>query len=185
MRCRRADQRTLPGHPIRHRRLDDVAARHQVRIAREDVAFVVRERLLPKSSGQKDRIRQHLSPFTPLFDGMAERLDDFVDLYPLHPGYLSTFEQLTLVEKREVLRTVESEIRRLADTDIPTEAPGVVCINSYRARLAEDPSARTVPEVQEVLDKSEVVRNKIRSALPRSSTSNRRFGSSTRWPFIG
>lgn len=138
----------------------------QVRIAREDVAFVVRERLLPKSSSQKDRIREHLSPFTPLFDGMAERLDDFVDLYPLHPGYLSTFEQLTLVEKREVLRTVESEIRRLAETDIPTDAPGVVCIDSYRARLADDPSARTVPEVQEVLDKSEVVRNKIRSALP-------------------
>jgi hypothetical protein len=138
----------------------------QVRIAREDVAFVVRERLLPKSSAQKDRIREHLSPFTPLFDGMAERLDDFVDLYPIHPGYLATFEQLTLVEKREVLRTVETEIRRLADTDIPTDSPGVVCIDSYRARLVDDPSARTVPEVQEVLDKSEVVRNKIRSALP-------------------
>ena len=138
----------------------------QVRIAREDVAFVVRERLLPKSSSQKDRIREHLSPFTPLFDGMAERLDDFVDLYPIHPGYLATFEQLTLVEKREVLRTVETEIRRLADTDIPTDSPGVVCIDSYRARLVDDPSARTVPEVQEVLDKSEVVRNKIRSALP-------------------
>jgi hypothetical protein len=138
----------------------------QVRIAREDVAFVVRERLLPKSAAQKTLIREHLTPFTPLFDGMSERMDEFVDLYPLHPSYLATFEQLTLVEKREVLRTVEGEIRRLADVEIPQESPGVVCIDSYRARLVDDPSARTIPEVQEVLDKSEVVRNKIATAMP-------------------
>jgi hypothetical protein len=138
----------------------------QVRIAREDVAFVVRERLLPKSSSQKDRIRQHLTAFTPLYDGMAERLEDFVDLYPIHPSYLATFEQLTLVEKREVLRTVESEIRHRAGTEVPSDEPGVVCIDSYRARLVEDASARMVPEVQEVLDKSEVVRTKIQTALP-------------------
>lgn len=138
----------------------------QVRIAREDVAFVVRERLLPKSSSQKDRIREHLTAFTPLYDGMAERLEDFVDLYPIHPAYLATFEQLTLVEKREVLRTVESEIRLRADSEVPSDAPGVVCIDSYRTRLVEDASARMVPEVQEILDKSEVVRTKIRTALP-------------------
>lgn len=138
----------------------------QVRIAREDVAFVVRERLLPKSSSQKDRIREHLTAFTPLYDGMAERLEDFVDLYPIHPSYLTTFEQLTLVEKREVLRTVESEIRHRVGTEVPPDEPGVVCIDSYRTRLVEDASARMVPEVQEVLDKSEVVRTKIQSALP-------------------
>lgn len=98
----------------------------QVRIAREDVAFVVRERLLPKTSAQKDRIREHLSTFTPLYDGMAERIDDFVDLLPIHPAYLTTFEHLTLVEKREVLRTVEGEIRTRADQEVPSTAPGVV-----------------------------------------------------------
>lgn len=138
----------------------------QVRIAREDVAFVVRERLLPKSSAQKDRIREHLSAFTPLYDGMAERIDDFVDLFPVHPAYLTTFEQLTLVEKREVLRTVEAEIRQRNDQEVPATAPGVVSIDSYRARLVDDASARMVPEVQEVLDKSEVVRTKIATALP-------------------
>lgn len=138
----------------------------QVRIAREDVAFVVRERLLPKTSAQKDRIREHLSTFTPLYDGMAERMDDFVDLFPIHPAYLATFEQLTLVEKREVLRTVEGEIRARADQEVPSTAPGIVSIDSYRARLVDDASARMVPEVQEVLDKSEVVRTKIATALP-------------------
>jgi len=138
----------------------------QLRIAREDVAYVVTERLLPKSAAQKNQIRDHLQPFTPMFEGMAERLDDFVDLFPIHPAFLRTFEQLTLVEKREVLRTVEAEIVRLSDEDIPADAPGLVCIDSYRARLVDEASMRTVPEVQEVLDKSEVVRTKIATVLP-------------------
>lgn len=138
----------------------------QVRIAREDVAFVVQERLLPKSTFQKAQIRDHLTPFTQMYEGMAERLDEFVDLFPIHPAYLATFEQLTLVEKREVLRTVEAEIRRLADVEIPADAPGLVCIDAYRERLADDPATRTVPEVKDVLDKSDVVRNKIATALP-------------------
>ena len=60
----------------------------QVRIAREDVAFVVAERLLHKDAKQKGWIREHLQRFTPLYGTMAERLDEFVTLFPVHPAYL-------------------------------------------------------------------------------------------------
>ena len=50
----------------------------QLRIVRQDVAFVVSERLLTKSDEQKAWIREHLQKFTPLYDSMAERLDEFV-----------------------------------------------------------------------------------------------------------
>ncbi len=138
----------------------------QVRISREDVAFVVEQRLLRKNATQRARIAEHLQQFTTLYDGMAERLDRFVALFPIHPDYLRTFEQVTLVEKREVLRTVEKEVKSLLDKHVPEDTPGLVCSDSYRARLADDPSARTIPEVQAVLDKSEVLRNKVAVALP-------------------
>lgn len=86
----------------------------QVRISREDVAFVVEERLLRKTAAQRERIREHLQTFSALYEGMAERLDRFIALFPVHPDYLRTFEQVTIVEKREVLRTVEREMARLA-----------------------------------------------------------------------
>ncbi len=57
---------------------------------------------------------------------MAERMDEFVALFPVHPAYLTTFEQLTLVEKREVLRTVEAEIRQRADQEVPATAPSII-----------------------------------------------------------
>lgn len=137
----------------------------QLRIAREDVAYVVKERLLHKSAAQKKQIRELLQPYSPLFGGMAERMDEFVDLYPVHPSYLQTFEQLTLVEKREILRTIEREIRGMADVDVPTDGPGLLCIDSYRARLAADPVNRTDPSVQEVLDRSGEVRDKLISSM--------------------
>lgn len=138
----------------------------QVRIAKEDVAFVVEQRLLLKDATRRAAIEEHLRPFTVLYDGMAERMDRFVSLFPVHPDYLQTFSDIQIVEKREVLRTIEREVRSLADTELPTDHPGLICADSYRARLADDPSARTIPEVQEVLDKSETLRSKAAAALP-------------------
>ena len=42
----------------------------QVRIAREDVAFVVSERLLKKTPEQEGRIREHLNQFAALYGSM-------------------------------------------------------------------------------------------------------------------
>ena len=45
----------------------------QVRIAKEDVAFVVEHRLLNKDATQRAKIAEHLRAFAPLYEGMAER----------------------------------------------------------------------------------------------------------------
>lgn len=56
----------------------------QMRISREDIAFVVQERLLLKTPQQKAMIREHLLPFAPAYEGMAENIEAFVALYPYH-----------------------------------------------------------------------------------------------------
>jgi hypothetical protein len=137
----------------------------QARISREDVTYVVQERLLKKTVGQRDRIREHLQPFTPLYEGMAERLEDFVALFPVHPAYLRVFERITMVEKREILRTLSMEMGRLLTQEVPEKEPGLICYDSYLARLTEDPSARQIPEVREVLEKAAVLRNRIEKAM--------------------
>lgn len=138
----------------------------QVRIAKEDVAFVVEQRLLRKDATQRAKIAEHIQTFAPLYEGMAERIDEYVALFPVHPDYLRTFNDMRMIEKREVLRTVEREVALLRDKNIPTDEIGLICADSYRSRLADDPSARTIPDVQLVLDKSDVLRAKVASALP-------------------
>jgi len=138
----------------------------QVRISREDVAYVVEQRLLRKDATQRARVAEHLRAFTPLYEGMAENLERFVALFPVHPDYLRTFEQIRIVEKREVLRTIEKEMAALAGQEVPSDSPGLICADTYRTRLADDPSVRTIPDVDLVLNTSETLRTKVAAALP-------------------
>jgi hypothetical protein len=138
----------------------------QMRISRDDIAYVVQERLLRKTPEQKAMVREHLQRFTSAFEGMAENLESFVSLYPVHPAFLKTFELVTLVEKRKVLTTLSDEMRKVLDAEIPSDGPGLICYDTYRAQLDDDPSNRAVPEVAEVLDKAQVLRARVEKALP-------------------
>jgi len=92
----------------------------QARIVRQDVAYVVSERLLKKTNEQKAKIRDHLQKFTPLYGSMAEQLEEFVRLFPVHPRYLEVFEAISIAEKREVLKTRKSRRRWLVNSSRTT-----------------------------------------------------------------
>ena len=139
----------------------------QVRIVRQDVAYVVSERLLSKNNEQKAKIREHLQKFTPLYGGMAEQLEEFVRLFPVHPRYLEVFEAISIAEKREVLKTLSSEMKRLLDEDVPPDQPGLISYDSYWNVLQANAALRSIPEIREVIDVSKVVENRIQQAYTR------------------
>jgi hypothetical protein len=139
----------------------------QVRIAREDVAYVVAERLLRKDARQRGRVREHLGRFTPLYGTMAERLDDFVRLFPVHPAYLEVFERVYVAEKREVLKTLSAEMQAQLESDVPSDEPGLIAYDTYWGRLCENPSFRSIPDIKEVIDKSQVLEDRVRNAFTR------------------
>ena len=141
----------------------------QLRIVRQDVAYVVSERLLTKTDEQRARIREHLQKFTPLYGGMAERLEEFVRLFPVHPTYLEIFEAISIAEKREVLKTLSSEIRRSLNSEIPGDQPGLISYDSYWEFLQGNAVLRSVPEIREVIDVSKVVENRIQQAFTRKA----------------
>ena len=139
----------------------------QVRIAREDVAYVVSERLLRKSPDQQEKIREHLLRFAPLYGALNERMDEFVRLFPVHPVYLETFARVSVAEQREILKTLSAEIRRRLDKEIPDTEPGVVAYDSYWRVLTDNPAFKAVPEISQVIEKSEVLQGRIKHAFPR------------------
>ena len=139
----------------------------QVRIAREDVAYVVAERLLKKTPEQSGRIREHLEQFGSLYGSMNERLDEFVRLFPVHPAYLETFERVTVAEKREVLKTLSAAIKKLVNEDVPSDQPGLIAYDSYWGTLKDNPSYRSAPDIREVIDKSDVLVGRIERAFTR------------------
>lgn len=139
----------------------------QARIVRQDVAYVVSERLLTKTDTQKGKIREHLQKFTHLYGGMAERLEEYVRLFPVHPTYLEVFEAISIAEKREILKTLSAEIKRCYNNEVPKEETGLISYDSYWDFLQANAVQRSVPEIREVMDVSKVVESQIQNAFTR------------------
>lgn len=139
----------------------------QVRIARNDVKFVVAERLLKKNAEQQALIRDYLAPFAKFYGRMNERLEEFVRLFPVHPDYIETFERVTAVEKREILRTLSQAMKKLLEQALPTDRPGLITYDQYWERLRGNPAYRAIPEIREVVDCSQVLEGRIEQAFTR------------------
>ena len=139
----------------------------QILIARRDVKFVVAERLLKKTADQQVKIREYLTPFAKFFGRMNERMDEFVRLFPVHPDYIDTFERVTAVEKREVLKTLSLAMKKLLGQDVPNDRPGLIAYDSYWTTLNENPSLRAVPDIKAVIDCSQVLESRVQQAFTR------------------
>ena len=139
----------------------------QVRIAREDIAFVVAERMLRKSDEQRARITEHLRHFVALYPRMADRLSEYAQLFPIHPAYIDTFERVYVAEKREVLQTFSRAIGSVLDQEVPDEQPGLISYDQYWDVLRGNPALRTLQGVSEVVQKSDVLLDRVEHAYTR------------------
>ncbi|MFQ7237090.1 MAG: DUF6079 family protein, partial [Enterococcus hulanensis] len=138
----------------------------QVRIVKEDISYVISERLLKKNARQKALVKEHLASFTKLYGRLSEDMDKFVDLYPIHPSYLTAFEKVHNIEKRVALKTITKEIQKIIDQDVPQDSTGVISYDNYWSFIEEDPSNKTIPSVREVLEKTAVLKDKVNSSFP-------------------
>ncbi|AJF05949.1 DUF6079 family protein [Geoalkalibacter subterraneus] len=153
----------------------------QILIARSDVKFVVAERLLKKTAEQQAKIRDYLMPFAKYYGGLNERMDEFVRLFPVHPDYIDTFERVTVVEKREVLKTLSNVMKAILNHDVPEmdsslapnpsplaiNPPGLIAFDSYWGTLKQNASFRAIPEIRAVIDCSQVLESRIENAITR------------------
>jgi len=139
----------------------------QVLIARKDVKFVVAERLLKKTIEQQTKIKEYLTPFSKFYGHMNERIDEFVQLFPVHPDFVDTFERVTVVEKREILKTLSLAMRKVLNQDVPIDRPGIIAYDTYWKNLSENPSFRSVPDIKAVIDCSLVLESRISQAFTR------------------
>ena len=139
----------------------------QINIAREDITFVVSQRLLKKTDAQKAQIADYLRKFAPLYKSMAERMEEFVDLFPIHPVYVETFENLAIAEKRQVLKTFSTAIRSVLDEEVPSDQPGLISYDQYWKLIQDDPSLRSIDDIAKVIEKSNILEGLIQNAYTR------------------
>lgn len=133
----------------------------QITITKQDVQFVVQQRLLRKDEQQKNIIRKHLGKFTEYFTDMHANLEEYVNLFPVNPSFFENFQQIKIGKsQREVLKTLSTKFEKMKNEDVPDSQPGLICYDHYWEDL-NVPSMMTEPDVRRVSEIMEVVHQKI------------------------
>jgi len=139
----------------------------QVVIRKEDTAYVVSERLLKKNDEQKAVVRDHLQKFCCLYSNMSERLDDYVNLYPIHPSYIDVFNNIHIIENRHILANISKTIGGILDKEINQNEPGIISFDSYWPSIRDNFSYRTDADIKEVVEKSDQLEKIIEHSFPK------------------
>ena len=88
-------------------------------------------------------------------------------LFPVHPDFIDTFERITVIEKREVLKALSVAMKRVIDHELPSDSPGLIAYDAYWRTLRENPAFRADPDIKAVIDCSQVLEARIRQAFTR------------------
>ena len=139
----------------------------QILLARQDVSFVVAERLLKKTTDQQDKIRSYLTPFAKFYGSMNERMDEYVRLFPVHPDYIGTFERLVFTEKRGALVTLRDQIQAILKDQVPDDRPGLIGYDKFWETVTSNSVLRADPNIGPVLKVSEVLSERVSKAFTR------------------
>lgn len=139
----------------------------QVLLARQDVSFVVAERLLKKSADQQHRIRTYLTPFARCYGTMNERMDEYVRLFPVHPDYIGTFERLIFTEKRGALVTIRDQIQVMLTDEVPDGRPGLIGYDRFWDTVTANSVLRSDPAIGPVIKVSDVLAERVKQAFTR------------------
>lgn len=145
----------------------------QVLIDRQDIGFVVAERLLRKDEHQRAAIRKHLEPFAKFYGSMGDRLELFVRLFPVHPDYLAIFERIEFAENRNALSTLSGTMKKLLHQDVPADGPGVITYDSFWTDVRTNPAFRAQTGVRDVVRIAETLQEKIETAFPKGKALSR------------
>lgn len=139
----------------------------QVVITKEDTSFVVSERILKKTPEQKAQIREHLEKFANLYNGMSSRMDDYVNLYPIHPAYIDVFNKLYLIENRHILKNISITIKNIFLDDVPENAPGIISFDNYWEAIKTNGVLKADVTINKVVTVSSQLEEIVKRTFPK------------------
>ena len=133
-------------------------------ITKEDVAYIVKNRLLSKDEHQKQKIKSHLDPFLSLFTDMHGRTQDYVDLFPVHPTYFENFEKIRIGKsQREILKTLSNQFSEILEQEVLKDNPGLLTYDRYWEDVQKSQDLMAIPDVRKVKEITDTIHDKIDS----------------------
>lgn len=121
-----------------------VSERFQViTIKREDIKRVIARRVLSKTPEQRVALEKLFDQYKKYYPNIQANMDEFIDLFPLHPYVIQIFSDLPYFEKRGVIQFTVQEVEKVLDEDFP-------CLITYDRIFDEISSKHTVKNLETV-----------------------------------
>ncbi|NMD01397.1 MAG: hypothetical protein GYA62_16975 [Bacteroidales bacterium] len=119
---------------------------HLLTISREDIKKVISKRVLDKSTKQRLELDKHFSGYVKYFPTIQNNIEDYINMFPLHPYVIQIFSELPYFEKRGVIQFTIQEVEKILDKSFPEES----CIITYDKIYDEMSGKHTVKHLENV-----------------------------------
>jgi len=121
--------------------------------------------LFEKNQSQRDQIKAYFARTAGLYDVVGRDLERFTRLFPAHPRFIEEFERVTVVERREILKVLTVEAKRLADILVADEVPELITADCYWRHIERDSGLDANLEVRKVKQNVATLKDRINLAM--------------------
>ena len=130
-------------------------------IRREAVKKVISQRIVPKTKEQEIEIGNKLKPFINKIEDVANKQEEYIELFPFTPGLLNLFHELPYFEKRGIIQFAQTELKYVIDKPFPY----FFTFDRIYDILANNPNNRNLEGVYELVKTVNIVVQKITANL--------------------
>lgn len=126
-------------------------------IRKEAVRQVIAQRIVPKTSQQKAELEQKLKPYTEKIEDVANKREEYIELFPFTPSLLNLFSELPYFEKRGVIQFAQNELRYVINKPFPF----FFTFDRIYDLLANNPNVRNLEDVYDIVKVVTIIQQKI------------------------
>ena len=137
-------------------------------IRREAVKQVIAQRIVSKTKQQHIEIEQKLKPFIDKIEDVANKQEEYIELFPFTPGLLNLFHELPYFEKRGIIQFAQNELKYV----IAKPFPYFFTFDRIYDILANNPNNRNLEGVYDLVKVVSIVNQKIAANLDKKLQSD-------------
>lgn len=130
-------------------------------IDKKGVSELIEQYLFKKIDAQRETIRKLISARSKYYEVIGAELENFVSLFPAHPLFIDEFQQVMVVERREILTILSKEAKRIKDQTINEDLPDLITSDKYWKHIEADQGLKANPNVSRVVDNVKTIKAKI------------------------
>ena len=100
---------------------------------------------------------------------MASKLDDFVDLFPIHQSYFDVFNKIYLIENRHIFKNISLAIKNIFNEDVPESTSGIISFDDYWLAIKTNGLLQSDVTISRVVNASSQLEEIINRSFPKAT----------------